>query len=50
MIEQGQPVVGRDTNHEPGVSQTRSSHESTRFNVGDETIRDRTGGATRCEL
>ena len=37
------PVVGRDTSHEPGASQTRSSHESTSFNVGDETIRDRTG-------
>ena len=38
----GQPVVGRDTNHEPRVSQTRSSHESTNFNVGDETNHDRT--------
>ena len=33
----GQPVVGRDTTHEPGASPTRSSHESTNFNVGDET-------------
>ena len=37
-----QPVVGRDTNHEPRVSQTRSSHESTNFNVGDKTNHDRT--------
>ena len=28
---------------ETGVTQTRSSHESTSFNVGDETIHDRTG-------
>ena len=27
----------------PDGSQTRSSHESTSFNVGDETIHDRTG-------
>ena len=32
----GQPVV------ETGATQTRSSHESTSFNVGDETIHDRT--------
>ena len=38
----GQPVVGRDTNHEPEAPQTRSSHESTNFNVGDETNHDRT--------
>ena len=36
------PVVGRDTNHEPGASQTRSSDESTKFNVGDDTNHDRT--------
>ena len=36
MIER-QPVV------ETGASQTRSSHESTNFNVGDETNHDRTG-------
>ena len=41
----GQPVVGRVTNHEPRVSQTRSSHESTNFNGGDETIHDRTAQA-----
>ena len=37
------PVVGRDINHEPGASQTHSSHGSTNFNVGDETNHDRTG-------
>ena len=39
----GQPVVGCDTSHESGASQTRSSHESTNFKVGDETNPDRTG-------
>ena len=38
----GQPVVGRDTNHEPGVSQTRSSDDSKSFNVEDKTAHDRT--------
>ena len=38
----GQPVVSCDTNHEPEGSQTRSSHESTNFNVG-ETNHDRMG-------
>ena len=38
-----QPVVGCDTSHEPGASQTRSSDDSKSFNVGDETIHDRTG-------
>ena len=33
----GRPVI------ETGVTQTRSSDESTSFNVGDETIHDRTG-------
>ena len=42
------PVVGRDTNHEPRASQTRSSHESTNFNVGDETNHDRTGQPIVC--
>ena len=37
------PVVGRHTSHEPGASQTRSSHESTNFNVGDKTNHYRTG-------
>ena len=37
------PVVGRDTSHEPGASQTRSSDENSKsFNVGDETAHDRT--------
>ena len=36
------PVICRDTSHEPGASQTRSSHESTNFNVGDEANHDRT--------
>ena len=38
----GQPVVETNTENVPDGSQTRSSHESTSFNVGDETIRDRT--------
>ena len=42
----GQPVVGTDRSGQPVVetraSQTRSSHESTSFNVEDETIHDRT--------
>ena len=38
-----QPVVCCHINNVPDGSQTRSSHESTSFNVGDETIRDRTG-------
>ena len=38
-----QPVVSCHINNVPDGSQTRSSHESTSFNVGDETIHDRTG-------
>ena len=38
----GQPVVETHTDNVPDGSQTRSFHESTSFNVGDETIRDRT--------
>ena len=38
-----QPVVGRDTNHEPGAPQTRSSDDSKSFNVEDKTAHDRTG-------
>ena len=38
----GQPVVETHTENVPDGSQTRSFHESLRFNVGDETIRDRT--------
>ena len=39
----GKPVVRRDTSHAQGASQKRFSHESTNFNVGDETNHDRTG-------
>ena len=39
----GQPVVETNTENVPHGCQTRSSHESIRFNVGDETLRDRTG-------
>ena len=35
------PVVGGDTNHEPGASQTRSSDDSKSFNVEDNTAHDR---------
>ena len=38
-----QPVVETHTENVPDGSQTRSCHESISFNVGDETIRDRTG-------
>ena len=38
-----QPVVSCHTNNVPDGCQTRSCHESIRFNVGDETLRDRTG-------
>ena len=34
-------VVGTNTENLPDSSQTRSSHESETFNVGDETIHDR---------
>ena len=47
MIERGNPS-GRDTSHEPGASQTRSSHESTNFNVGDKTNHERTGQPVDC--
>ena len=39
----GEPVVSCHTSNVPDESQTRSSHESTSFNVGDETLRVRTG-------
>ena len=39
----GQTVVETHTKNMPEGSQTRSCHESISFNVGDETIRDRTG-------
>ena len=38
-----QPVIETNTENVPEGSQTRSCHESISFNVGDETIRDRTG-------
>ena len=39
----GQPVVETNTENVPDGRQTRSCHESIRFNVGDETLRDRAG-------
>ena len=39
----GTPVVCRDASHAQGARQTRSSDDSTNFNVGDETLRDRSG-------
>ena len=39
----GQPVVETHTENVPDCCQTCSCHESVSFNVGDETIRDRTG-------
>ena len=38
----GQPVVETHTDNVPDGSQKRSFHESIRFNVGEETIRDGT--------
>ena len=43
MIECGNPVVSRDSNHEPGAHQTRSSDDSKSFNVEDKTAHDGTG-------
>ena len=40
MIERGNPLL-KQTPHVPDNCQTRSSHESISFNVGDETLRDR---------
>ena len=37
------PVVCRDISHAQGATQTRSSHDSTNFNVEGETNHDRTG-------
>ena len=45
MMEKNVPFPGvleTHTDNVPDGSQTRSSNESRRFNVGDETIRDRT--------
>ena len=36
-------VVGTNTENVPDSSQTRSCHENETFNVGDETLRERTG-------
>ena len=44
----GTPVVCRDASHAQSASQTRSSHESTNFNVGDETNHDRTETPVVC--
>ena len=38
-----QPVVETNTENVPDGCQTRSCHESIRFNVGDETLRERSG-------
>ena len=38
-----QPVVETNTENVPDGCQTRSCHETIRFNVGDETLRDRSG-------
>ena len=38
-----QPAVETNTENAPDCCQTRSCHESIRFNVGDEALRDRTG-------
>ena len=38
-----QPVVETNTENVPDCCQTRSCHESIRFNVGDETLCDRSG-------
>ena len=39
----GQPVVETNTENVPDGCQTRSCHESIKFNVEDETLRDRSG-------
>ena len=39
----GQPVVETNTENMPDGCQTRSCHESIRFNVGDKTLRERSG-------
>ena len=43
----GRPVVEINKENVPDGCETRSCHESERFNVGDETLRERFG-ATRC--
>ena len=39
----GRPVITHNVINVPDTSQTRSAHESETFNVGDETLRERTG-------
>ena len=39
----GQPVVETNTENVPDGCETRSCHESEAFNVGDETLRERSG-------
>ena len=41
----GRPVITHDVINVSESSQTRSVHESETFNVGDETLRERTGGS-----
>ena len=41
-IDRGNPLM-TNTENVPDGCQTRSCHESIRFNVGDETLRDRSG-------
>ena len=36
-------VIETNTEHVPDSSQTRSVHENETFNVGDKTLRERTG-------
>ena len=42
MSERGRPVITHDVINVSDSSQTRSAHESETFNVGDETLRERT--------
>ena len=42
MIERGNSLL-KHTENVPDGCQTRFCHESIRFNVGDESLRDRTG-------
>ena len=43
LVRSGQPVVETNTENVPNSCKTRSCHESERFNVEDETLRDRSG-------
>ena len=42
MIERGNPLLKQTQKNVPDGCQTRSWHESIRFNAGDETLSDRT--------